>query len=92
MASTSYLPPGTKPPRPPNAWIIYRSDKLQQLAPPPGQKSPPQADVSRTIAKMWRQESDPVREHYERLAEKKKAEHAIMYPNYRFQPMKKEEK
>jgi hypothetical protein len=29
---------------------------------------------------------------YERLADAKKAEHQLQYPNYRFQPMKKEEK
>jgi hypothetical protein len=86
-------PPQTQPPRPPNAWILYRSDKIKVLPPAePGQRSRAQADVSRLISDMWRNESDAVKMEYERLADAKKAEHQLQYPNYRFQPMKKEEK
>jgi HMG (high mobility group) box len=84
---------GGQPPRPPNAWILYRSDKLQQLPPPAfGQPKPTQAEVSKIISAQWRSESDQVRAHYDHLAEMAKAEHARLYPNYRFAPMKKADK
>jgi hypothetical protein len=84
---------GAKPPRPPNAWIIYRSDKLQNLPPPPlGQPKPTQAEVSKIIAAQWRAESEDVRALYDHRAETAKAEHARMYPDYRFAPMKKADK
>ncbi|KAG2153633.1 uncharacterized protein EDB93DRAFT_1248537 [Suillus bovinus] len=87
------LRPQTQPPRPPNAWILYRSDKIKVLPPAePGQRSRAQADVSKLISDMWRNESDAVKLEYERLADAKKAEHQRLYPDYRFQPMKKEEK
>ncbi|KAI6032779.1 hypothetical protein F5J12DRAFT_887668 [Pisolithus orientalis] len=78
-----------QPPRPPNAWILYRSDKLRQLPPAKGR---PQADVSKMISKMWAEETDTVRLLYERMADARKAEHQRKYPEYRFQPVKKEER
>lgn len=84
---------GAKPPRPPNAWIIYRSDKLQNLPPPPlGQPKPTQAQVSKIIAAQWRAETDDIRALYDQRAETAKAEHARMYPDYRFAPVKKADK
>ncbi|KAG1727601.1 hypothetical protein EDB19DRAFT_1833027 [Suillus lakei] len=82
-----------QPPRPPNAWILYRSDKIKVLPPAaPGQRTRAQADVSKLISDMWRNESEAVKLEYERLADARKAEHQRLYPDYRFQPMKKEEK
>ncbi|KAL4080185.1 hypothetical protein V8B97DRAFT_1914264 [Scleroderma yunnanense] len=78
-----------QPPRPPNAWILYRSHKLRQLPPDKGRA---QADVSKMISSMWKNESDSVRLEYERMADERKAAHQLMYPDYRFQPVKKEEK
>lgn len=79
-------------PRPPNAWILYRSDKLKSLPPvQPGVRRA-QAEVSRMLSDMWKEEGEETRSYYERLADEKKAEHSIKYPGYRFQPMKKEEK
>ncbi|KAI0958284.1 hypothetical protein AcV7_004143 [Taiwanofungus camphoratus] len=100
MAGPSRVPPRQtaradplQPPRPPNAWILYRSDKLHQIPPgPPGQPKRAQAEVSKLISEMWKAESNEVRAEYERLADMKKAEHHALYPHYRFQPMKKEDK
>ncbi|KAI0249620.1 hypothetical protein BJV78DRAFT_656455 [Lactifluus subvellereus] len=84
---------GVQPPRPPNAWILYRSDKLQQLPPPAlGQPKPTQAEVSKIISAQWRAEPEEVRAFYDQRAEMAKAEHARLYPNYRFAPMKRAEK
>ncbi len=41
---------------------------------------------------MWKDASTEVREEYERRADLKKQEHAKKYPDYRFQPIKKEDK
>ncbi|KAJ7072458.1 hypothetical protein C8F01DRAFT_1104064 [Mycena amicta] len=79
-------PKVVQPPRPPNAWILYRTDRAKEI----GRKA--QADVSREISAMWRNELPVVRAQYERMADIKKAEHHAMYPEYRFQPVKREEK
>lgn len=82
-----------QPPRPANAWILYRSDKMKDIPPAlPGQARRPQADISKLIAAMWKAESPEVRQRYEAMSDLKKAEHLAMYPGYRFQPMKKAEK
>jgi hypothetical protein len=79
-----------QPPRPANAWILYRSDKMKDITPSlPGQPKPPQADISKLIAAMWKSEKPEVRQRYEALSDIKKAEHLALYPGYRFQPMKK---
>jgi hypothetical protein len=79
-----------QPPRPPNAWILYRSDKLQQLPPPAlGQPKPTQAEVSKIISAQWKTESDEVRAIYDERAQAAKLEHSRLYPNYRFTPMKR---
>ena len=70
-----------------SATHIYRSDKLQNLPPPPlGQPKSTQAEVSKIIAAQWRAESEDVR------AETAKVEHARMYPDYCFAPVKKADK
>ncbi|PFH52009.1 hypothetical protein AMATHDRAFT_57692 [Amanita thiersii Skay4041] len=82
-----------QPPRPPNAWIIYRSEKIRTLPPlKPGEPRRAQADVSRLISDMWKNETEEERSRYELLAEEKKVEHLKKYPGYRFQPQKKEDK
>ncbi|KAF9230518.1 hypothetical protein BU15DRAFT_83526 [Melanogaster broomeanus] len=79
-----------QPPRPPNAWILYRSDRLKDL--PPSKERRAQADVSKLISDLWKNEKEEVKLEYERMADARKAEHQRMYPSYRFQPMKKEDK
>ncbi|KAJ6593691.1 hypothetical protein B0H19DRAFT_1056187 [Mycena capillaripes] len=88
MAGPVRTPPTPKvqPPRPPNAWILYRAEKSKEI----GRKA--QSDVSKEISAMWRTELPHIRAEYERRADIKKAEHAAMYPEYRFQPVKREEK
>ncbi|EED79194.1 predicted protein [Postia placenta Mad-698-R] len=49
------------PPRPPNAWILYRSDKLKQMMQSQlqhGHPKKPQSSVSKEVAAMWKAE-DP---------------------------------
>ena len=99
------LPPGTRettPPlkaqpktrRPPNAWILYRSDRIREYnklgslasfaaSRPTGKKGqpskgPPQAEISRIIAEQWKKEPKDVKAKYDRLAEIKKIEVSSM--------------
>ncbi|KIJ19098.1 hypothetical protein PAXINDRAFT_70028, partial [Paxillus involutus ATCC 200175] len=89
IAGSSRQQPAYKvqPPRPPNAWILYRSDKLKDL--PPSKERRAQADVSKLISNLWKNETEQVKLEYERMADARKAEHQRLYPSYRFQPMKK---
>ncbi|KAJ7188483.1 hypothetical protein C8R46DRAFT_22145 [Mycena filopes] len=88
MAGPDRTPPKktVQPPRPPNAWILYRQEKSKVI----GRKA--QSDVSKEISAMWKAELPHIRAEYERRADVKKAEHTAKYPNYRFQPVKREEK
>ncbi|CCM02660.1 uncharacterized protein FIBRA_04764 [Fibroporia radiculosa] len=81
------------PPRPPNAFMLYRSAKLIELRdqiPPEEHKR--QAKLSKSIAKMWHSESEVVKNYYVEFAERKKAEHQIAYPDYKYRPMRKADK
>ncbi|RPD78423.1 hypothetical protein L226DRAFT_520772 [Lentinus tigrinus ALCF2SS1-7] len=83
-----------KIPRPPNAWIIYRTDRLNEWKDTRGPNDPPvkQADISRMIGTRWRFEADHVKLEYEKRAAIAKAEHKRKYPNYKYNPMSKEAK
>lgn len=83
-----------KVPRPPNAWILYRSDKVRELELRAGPSKPrrPQAEISKEISIMWKEELPEVKAGYEKAAAIKKAIHAAKYPDYRFKPQKKEAK
>ncbi|KAJ9119614.1 hypothetical protein QFC22_003323 [Naganishia vaughanmartiniae] len=155
------------PPRPPNAWILYRSEKLKAIAAgermksldevlaeqasnkaeeasgssrapkgaakggarkttPPrkgkakqkgkkaeqaneveeersplpdttsredlASKAIPQAEISKVISLMWKREKREEKAKYEKMAEMRTAEHSLKYPDYKFHPMKKEDK
>ena len=79
-----------QPPRPPNAWILYRSHQFKQIRATNERIS--QSTVSKLISDMWRNETEDVKRHFEQEAEKKKAQHQALYPDYRFCPKRKENK
>ncbi|KAK0504968.1 hypothetical protein EDD18DRAFT_320318 [Armillaria luteobubalina] len=81
----------SKPPRPPNAWILFRSDMVRVM-PKPATGGAQQSVVSKAISKLWAEADPAIKHEYERRAEIRKQEHAEMYPDYRFQPVKKEDK
>lgn len=69
-------------PRPPNAWILYRSDCIAKLRASlaEGAPKPTQADLSKQFGEKWRNENPETKAHYERLAEIARDEHAVKYP------------
>lgn len=74
------------PPRPPNAFILYRKNQqahiLQQNA------GLCNNDVSRIIGSMWNGESPAVKQRFHLLAQEMKERHRAMYPMYRYCPRK----
>ncbi|GAA6035238.1 hypothetical protein JCM8097_006434 [Rhodosporidiobolus ruineniae] len=82
-------PKRLNPPRPPNAWICYRSARVQELKGTAQYAKLPQADVSKIIGELWRNESAEVRAQYEELAKVKKAEHKEKHPDYAFRPVRR---
>lgn len=71
--------------RPANAWILYRSDKVRELAATAGAGAY-QPDLSKHIGLLWRGESNAVRWKYERRAKEEKERHAIAHPGYKYKP------
>ncbi|CAE6444796.1 unnamed protein product [Rhizoctonia solani] len=71
-------------PRPRNAFILYRSWYVKE-----GFLSGVENDhreISRIVGKIWKQLSTEEQESWKRRAENEKAEHARMYPNYKYSP------
>lgn len=77
-------------PRPMNAWMIYRKAKSSEIA-ASGQKMS-QSQMSQMISKQWKSEGQVVKAHYEQLAAIEARNHKALYPNYKYQPVSKEEK
>ncbi|KAG6887995.1 hypothetical protein C0995_011100 [Termitomyces sp. Mi166 len=72
--------------RPPNAWVLYRSDKQKEIQ----EKNPSRkfklGEMSGIISELWAEESEVVIRKYELLANKKLLEHRKAHPNYKYQP------
>ncbi|KAG6868312.1 hypothetical protein C0993_005117 [Termitomyces sp. T159_Od127] len=79
-------------PRPPNAFILYRSYMTGKLPPPSPGTYRKQGDISRMISELWRNESKEVKAQYQQLALTKKLEHEVKYPGYKYSPRSKEQR
>ena len=94
-ASNATLGPSSekRPPRPQNAWILYRAWALPKLLEKrPDLKGRPQSILSKLLGDQWARETNDIRMFFERQALKTKEQHARLYPGYVFKPQKKEEK
>lgn len=79
-------PKEKNPPRPPNAFILYRKAKQAEIiAHNPGISN---NDVSKIVGPMWKEETDEIVEGFRRAAEAIKMEHRRKYPDYRYRPRK----
>ncbi|KAL5528289.1 hypothetical protein ACEPAF_7425 [Sanghuangporus sanghuang] len=82
-----------QPPRPQNAWILYRAWALNDLLErQPELKGTPQSQLSKILGTQWANESPDIRKHFEHQANLNKERHAQEFPDYVFKPQKKEEK
>ncbi|CAG8685881.1 31959_t:CDS:1 [Gigaspora margarita] len=79
-----------KPPRPPNAFILYRRAKQ------PGIVAKNQGitnnEVSKEIGRMWHEEPQEVRSKFQKMADAAKQEHMKKYPEYRYRPRRPQER
>ncbi|KAJ3299630.1 hypothetical protein HK104_008095, partial [Borealophlyctis nickersoniae] len=48
-------------------------------------------ELSKVIARMWKEEKEDVKTHYQMLAERGRKEHKERYPDYRYRPRKEGE-
>ncbi|KAK0490940.1 hypothetical protein IW261DRAFT_1413365 [Armillaria novae-zelandiae] len=84
--------PATEPkiPRPPNAFILFRSDILKKLREKdPKNKTGKQRFLSQVAGEAWRRITPEERQAFNNLAEEARADHLKKYPNYRFSPQRK---
>ncbi len=51
-------------PRPPNPWILFRSDKCIEF----GSVGRVQKDFTKELAKLWKEASDEVKAYYQEKA------------------------
>ena len=82
-----------QPPRPQNAWILYRAWALNGLLEKqPELRGKPQSQISKLLGQQWANETAEVRRHFEHEANLQKERHAQEYPDYVFKPQKREDK
>ncbi|KAI8371446.1 uncharacterized protein BYT42DRAFT_548314 [Radiomyces spectabilis] len=77
----------TRIPRPMNCFLAYRLEKQKEIAQQcPGANH---RDISRVIAKWWREAPEHEKQHYRNIADKAKQSHAEKYPDYKYTPKRK---
>ncbi|ORX62395.1 hypothetical protein DM01DRAFT_1370270 [Hesseltinella vesiculosa] len=75
-----------KIPRPMNCFLLYRNAKQKEiLSRCPGANH---RDISKIIAKWWKEIGPEEKDIYQRLALQAKAEHRRKYPDYKYSPAK----
>ncbi|GJJ07061.1 hypothetical protein Clacol_001260 [Clathrus columnatus] len=94
--STPYTPtshnrkrPANHIPRPPNAFLLYRSDFLKG-GKIPQEEETRQQNLSRIVGECWKRLNPKEREHWHALAKQAEEEHAQRYPNYVYKPVRRE--
>lgn len=75
------------PPRPLNAFMLYRKAYAIHLK--SRVTNPDPKMLSKSAGRRWRQESVEVRNFYHNLAQLEKEQHAVAFPSYRFTPKKR---
>uniref|UniRef100_A0A1D1XUI9 Silenced mating-type M-specific polypeptide Mc n=1 Tax=Anthurium amnicola TaxID=1678845 RepID=A0A1D1XUI9_9ARAE len=86
LPGSSKMQPEKRPPRPPNAFILYRRAKQPAIL--AAHRNLTNAEISRYISSCWKSETDEERLAWERYADQKKLEHMQAYPNYVYRPNK----
>ncbi|KAH9947967.1 hypothetical protein B0H21DRAFT_821479 [Amylocystis lapponica] len=78
-------------PRPPNAFIIFRSALWDENKHTTGIERD-HREISRMAGSIWNKLSDAERAPYKARAEAEKQKHAIMYPEYKYTPVYRKDK
>ncbi|KAI8967700.1 high mobility group box domain-containing protein, partial [Mycotypha africana] len=71
-------------PRPLNCFLFYRLDKQKEIV----EKCPGanHRDISKIIAKWWKEATDEEKKPYVEKARRAKQEHRKLYPDYKYTP------
>ncbi|CAG8848331.1 17854_t:CDS:1 [Gigaspora margarita] len=78
------------PPRPPNAFILYRQAKQSEIV--AANKNISNNEVSKEIGDMWHKEPLEIKMKFQVMADIAKLEHMQKYPEYKYHPRRPEEK
>ncbi|RGB44172.1 hypothetical protein C1646_678774 [Rhizophagus diaphanus] len=78
------------PPRPQNAFILYRRDKARKHK--DEHKGLRSCDISKKIAKMWSEETQEVKILFEALSRLSEKAHNKKYGNYKYRPISKKDR
>ncbi|CAG8819122.1 3366_t:CDS:1, partial [Gigaspora margarita] len=73
--------------RPPNTFILYRKDKQFDIK--TQNKNLTNAQISKVISRMWKNEKKEIILYCEKLADSIKLKHMQNYPNYIYKPKKR---
>ncbi|KZT11130.1 uncharacterized protein LAESUDRAFT_809131 [Laetiporus sulphureus 93-53] len=77
-------------PRPPNAFILFRRDFSRKHAQANKGKAPTmEKTLSQRAADAWGSLTKSEKEHWNRLAEQVKLEHALEHPDYKYRPQRR---
>ncbi|KAK4556726.1 hypothetical protein LTR86_006297 [Recurvomyces mirabilis] len=77
----------TKIPRPRNMFILWRTQNLKRIQHELNSTS--QITASKLAGEQWKKLPQSERDHYRRLADAEAANHARLYPDYKFMPKNK---
>ncbi|KAK0200085.1 hypothetical protein DFS33DRAFT_217357 [Desarmillaria ectypa] len=72
-------------PRPRNAFILFRCDFVRQKRVPPSVERNTR-NLSRIAGSLWHNMTPLQQQPWKVLAEQEKLEHAVLYPDYKYQP------
>ncbi|CAG8511420.1 1783_t:CDS:1, partial [Gigaspora margarita] len=70
--------------RPQNAFILYRNNKQSDVI--AQNKNITNAEVSKVISKMWKNENEEIKLQWQKLADIEKLKHMKAHPNYVYKP------
>jgi hypothetical protein len=79
-----------KPPRPPNAFILYRRTKQPTIV--AANEGITNNEVSKQVGEMWHKEPMEEKMKYQKMADAAKMEHMKKYPEYKYRPRRPHEK
>jgi len=79
-----------KPPRPPNAFILYRRSKQPDIV--ARNEGISNNEVSKQVGEMWHKEPLEEKMKFQRMADAAKMEHMKKYPEYKYRPRRPHEK
>ncbi|KAJ3060492.1 hypothetical protein HK102_009473 [Quaeritorhiza haematococci] len=80
-----FEPSNQRPPRPPNAFILYRREKHSTFK----DTDLTNNEISKIVGQMWNLESEEVKNNYRCMAEEHKRVHKQLYPSYKYMPKAK---